>query len=196
MLEREEFQFRLPEKISRNPPPTLPPDTGTVELSRYVTPTGLNLEDVGYREWHSIGQTLFYLYEWTPWAIGDWINYGERVFGETYAQAASISGRKVRTLYNLSYIARKIPPEMRVESLDIGHHDVVAPLPDEEKQRFLKEAERLDKESGGNLTVPAFREYVRENRKPQTTTEPEPTQVMCTECHGTGWITLPKGVKE
>ena len=184
-------------KMSRRPPGALAPSSGAVELSRYIRPTGLDLDGVSYREWHSIGQTLFFMYEWTPWAIGDWLNYGERVFGETYAQAAAISGRTVRTLYNLSYIARKIPPERRVERLDIGHHDVVAPLPPDEQRRFLDEGRRMDEESNGHLTVPAFREHVRQNRTPQAKAEEvaPPTIKRCEACGGTGEIVVIDGTE-
>lgn len=191
-----------------SPGAKLPPDLATIEIGRYITPTGLELRNVGYREWYSIGQTLMFMYEWTPWAIGDWLNYGERVFGEKYAQAAKVSGRSVRTLYNLAYIARHIPPENRVERLDIGHHDAVASLPAEEQRMLLQEAKRIDEESGGNYTVYEFRERVREHKQRATEVEylangsgPAPGEegppviVVCPHCGGTGEMVLPEGVE-
>jgi hypothetical protein len=158
--------MQLPEHLPRplKRPPVLPPDAGAVEISRYITPTGLQLDpDVGYREWYSIGRTILFLHEWTPWAIGDWLNFGEDRFPMRYHQAAEITGRSIKTMMNLAYIARAIPPDERREELPIAYHDAVCSIKEPEKRKeLLQKGIDEDNRTGGHLTVPRFREIVRE----------------------------------
>lgn len=200
-LDLEEYR-KLPQILPRplRPAPRLAADDATVEISRYVTPTGLKLDDdVGFREWYSIGQTLLFLHQWTPWAVGDWINFGEDRWPDRYTQAMKITGRAIKTLYNCSYIARNVPPELRREELDFGHHDVVAPLEPDKQKKYLDMAVKEDKESGGHLTVPAFREMVKEERAKKelqegsARVEKAPGPIRCPQCHGTGEVWPPTG---
>lgn len=70
------------------------------------------------------GKLPFYVYwaaiiritEWAKmihWCLGDMLNYGERVYGETYAQVADVTGHSKNTLYRDTWVCRAIPREIR-----------------------------------------------------------------------------------
>jgi len=171
------------------------------ELRGTVLPNGLDLpEDLTFWEWEHEVRVLWWLHDWSPWALADALNYGAEKWPDRYEQAVEITGRKIKTLYNKTYLARKFPKEqgLRSEILTPAHHEVIAGIEDpDERRRWLKEGERLDRESGGHLTVPAFREYVREQTlvpegaTTQTMVEPEKCHScfgngVCPRCHGSG----------
>lgn len=147
-------------------------------------------ENTSFEEWERTGQVLLWLHSWTPWALADWLNFGERKWGKTYTQAAAITGKAIKTLYNTSYLGREFPVEegLRSEVLTPGHHEVLSGFDPEDKRYWLKEGERLEKESNGHLTVKAFREHVREHRRelPGAKTERVEPPPKCSECFGSG----------
>lgn len=75
--------------------------------------------------------------------IGDWINYGEKKWGEKYVEATRKTGLDYQTLANYAYVARKIDFSCRQEKLGFEHHAVVAKLktPGQRKE-WLEIAER------------------------------------------------------
>lgn len=73
--------------------------------------------------------------------IGDWLNYGERQFGETYAQAIDETGYDYGTLANDKWVASRIEKSRRRENLSFAHHYSVADLEDEEQEELLDRAE-------------------------------------------------------
>jgi hypothetical protein len=90
-------------------------------------------------------------------------------------------------MQNLAYIARAIPAEQRREELPIAYHDAVCAIKDEDtRKELLDKAIEEDKLSGGNLTVPQFREMVKpykeeEYAKPDRVIEHAETEI-CNCC--------------
>jgi hypothetical protein len=156
---------------------------GTILSTGYVPP-----EDMSYEDWEREGQILWFMMTWAPWAVGDWIEFGAKHYPNRYEQGVSVTGRKIKTLYNKSYLSRQFPPEIRSEVLSPSHHGVLAGMPDNKKVKYLKEGEKLDKDSNGHLTVQAFEQHVRdqENANSDAKVEVVDAPAPCSDCFGSG----------
>lgn len=75
------------------------------------------------------------------WWLGDWLNYGERKYGETYAQAVESTGFDVQTLKNDAWAAESIESFRRRDDLTFGHHAEVASLAPDKQDEWLGLAE-------------------------------------------------------
>jgi hypothetical protein len=108
-----------------------------------LTSTALTLDpDTPYGQWEALGAMLGALSHASCWLIGDWLEFGERAYGEKYAQAIEETGLAAQTLMNYASVARRVPPERRRAALPYSYHAVVAPLKPREQERWLKKAER------------------------------------------------------
>lgn len=107
-------------------------------------PTGLVLDEgLSFTQWSAIGGALGTMERGLPWWIGDWVNYGERTYGEKYAQAIQETGREPQTLMNYAWVASRFEISRRRENLSWSHHEAVAGIEDvAERERLLDEAER------------------------------------------------------
>lgn len=113
-----------------------------LERSGAITPTSLHLEpETRYETWEALGTMLGRLNRTSSWLIGDWLVFGDLVYGERYAQAAEDTGLAPQTLMNLASIARRVPPERRREHLPFSTHAIVAPLSARDQERWLTRAE-------------------------------------------------------
>jgi hypothetical protein len=123
----------LPQMMSEN----LPANEVKWLPDALVIPDGLDFE-----AWEQMGGTLSVMERGHQWWIGDWLNYGERTYGEKYAQAVQETGRRQQTLMNRASVAGRIPPESRRPGLSWSAHRAVAYLEPFERDRLLDEAER------------------------------------------------------
>ena len=114
-----------------------------------LTLTGLTLAPgLTFEQWTDVGELLtqergrkeLQLFA-IQCALGDWINYGERSYGDRHAQAILESGRAYQTLANLAWVTSKIGPERRRPGLSFAHHSAVAGLPPPEADELLDMAE-------------------------------------------------------
>lgn len=106
---------------------------GTIALT---LPAGLP-----YEEWEELGIRLQWAERSLPWLLGDWLNYGEREYGEKYAQAVEELPYAYQTLANYAWVCRVFPPEERRRDLAFGHHAEVASMKElENRERLLAEA--------------------------------------------------------
>jgi hypothetical protein len=96
---------------------------------------------MSYDEWVDQGRRLGVMGRACQWWIGDWINHGERAYGERYTQAVEETGLDTQTLMNCAWVAASVAPSLRVERLSWSHHREVAALDDDAKQRWLAVAE-------------------------------------------------------
>ena len=73
--------------------------------------------------------------------LGDLLNWGEERFGEKYTDVIDSTREFIRlsakTIANWSWVASKIPPSRRRESLTLSHHEAVAKLPADEQDEYL-----------------------------------------------------------
>jgi hypothetical protein len=107
------------------------------------TPNALVIPDgLGFEAWEQVGGTLSIMERGHQWWIGDWLNYGERQYGEKYAQGVQETGRRRQTLANLAWVAGRIEVSRRRDNLSWSHHEAVTALEREDQDRLLDDAER------------------------------------------------------
>jgi len=87
--------------------------------------------------------------------IGDWMNYGERQWGEMYTQAIDETGYSYGTLANDKWVTSRIEPSRRRESLSFAHHQEIADLMPDDQEKMLSYAEKH------SLNSKAFRNMVK-----------------------------------
>lgn len=103
-----------------------------------VTGVGLALpEDTPFDQWVELGERLGRANRLSGWLIGDWLNFGERKYGETYSQGMDATGLSYQALADYAWVAGKFDLSLRKENLSITHHKHVAALPTEEQQEWL-----------------------------------------------------------
>ena len=107
-----------------------------------ATATGLIVteDDVPYELWEAYGGAIRRVGEAVQWIIGDWLNYGERKYGEEYSQVLDERGHE--SLAQCKWVASAVDPSTRVLGLSWSHHREVAKLEPEEQEHWLSEAER------------------------------------------------------
>lgn len=107
-----------------------------------LTPKGAIFdENLPFEQWQSIGATLRYLEKSILFWVGDWINYGEKNFGEKYSQAIESTGYDVQTLKNAAWVASKVEKSRRRDNLSFSHHAEVASLPPKEQEEMLDQVQ-------------------------------------------------------
>lgn len=130
----------------------LAPQQGAVQLllaledAGAVSPVSLDLTDTGmqFDHFESLGRFLGTMKRWTSWAIGDWLNFGEGVYGELFAQAAAATGLNEQTLLHYQFVCRQVPKSRRQANVAFGAHALVARMEPREQNAWLKKASRLE----------------------------------------------------
>jgi hypothetical protein len=114
----------------------------TLAESGAITPTSLNLDDpdLPFESYEMIGAYLGRMNRSSAWWIGDWLVFGEGVYGEKFAQAVAATGLAEQTLLNRAYVSRNVPREMRRANVPHSVHAEVAALPAREQRRWLDKA--------------------------------------------------------
>lgn len=103
---------------------------------RGATETALVLpSDLSLEEWEATGKNLGRIDSARQWWIGDWLNYGERQYGESYAQGMEATGLDYGVLANYAWVARQV--SLRNEGLKWAHHLEVAKLEPEAQEVWL-----------------------------------------------------------
>jgi hypothetical protein len=109
-------------------------------------PTDLHIESgIPEGDWMQIGRALAAVCQSTYWWVGDWIQYGFKTFGKqtTFDLAQQATGYARAQLYDCAYIAKRFPPERRVEALTFFHHRSVAKFPPAVADKVLAESVEL-----------------------------------------------------
>lgn len=97
-------------------------------------------DDTSFEEWDAMGHVLFEIETLGPITIGDWLCFGENKYGETYTQAAALTGKDPSTLAHYKWVASSVPLEMRMDGLSFSHYRLVAKEDDETKIKLLTQA--------------------------------------------------------
>lgn len=137
------------------------PSQESKTLSLFDLP-GCHFSEVGleidpgmkFEHWERLIRSLERAEQGIQWYIGDALNYGEKEYGEKYAQvldAHKKTGIPVETLRNYQWVADRVKPVTRVTELDWSVHREVAPLP-EAKQKEILEAGVDQKRAGRKYT--------------------------------------------
>lgn len=108
-----------------------------------VSAVGLELpEGMTFQEWQNLGDVLQGVERSLMWWIGDWLNFGEREYGETYSQAIEATGKSYSSAANAKWVADRFEFSRRRENLSWSHHLEVASLPPDAANRMLGLAEQ------------------------------------------------------
>jgi hypothetical protein len=105
-----------------------------------VTEFGLDMPDpesgaaMEYGTWEKIGSVLGAVGNANKWAIGDWLIYGEHVYGEKYAQASLVLGVSEESLKIYRWVASRFPKPMRQTGLTFTHYLKLAKLMGEDPE--------------------------------------------------------------
>ncbi len=138
--------------------------TNTIIAGHFkLTPTGLEvIGDPTFDDWLSCGKYLYKTNESLQFIIGDYLQYGEQHWGETYRKAVEVFGFDIQTLRNSKWVSRSIQPEPRHPELSFSHHREVAELEPEEQDELLTEA------SNNKLSVSALHKLIAQRRMVNT----------------------------
>ena len=125
-----------------------------------LTKTSLTVKkDLSIEEWLEIGKCLKEITGSVQWWIGDWLNEGEKRYGEMYSRALDRSDYKYMSLAQFKYVAKKIESSRRLEKLSFYHHLEVAKLTPKEQRKWLKKAEQNE------WSVKELRLTIREEKR-------------------------------
>lgn len=111
---------------------------GNVDDVSWQPPAGMTFE-----RWQAEGSAFQKIGGAINWWLGDWLNEGERRYGETYSQAIEVTGHKLEQLTVCKYVASRVKRLMRVKNLSWTHHRYVAHLSDIEQADILHCADGL-----------------------------------------------------
>ena len=119
-----------------------PSDLLALRRSSRMTSAGLRLRPgMTFDEWQAIGRGIGGLSRACAWALGDWVNYGEHVYGERYRVAVGATRFDYQTLRNYAWVARSFELSRRRDTLSFQHHAEVAALSEPQQDLWLWRAE-------------------------------------------------------
>lgn len=122
-------------------------------------------------QWSQAGELISRCESGVLWWVGDWLNYGETRYGETYTRAVEETGLGPKTLMNAKAVSNEFEISRRRDILSWSHHETVAPLPPAEQDELLDRAE------SEGLSRQQLRKLVRERRHANRTAPPLPAGV-------------------
>lgn len=110
-----------------------------LEAAGAITKTSLTLPpDLPWDQYEALATMFGQLHRTSAWLIGDLLNFGEKVYGESYVQAAERTGLATQTLMNYSSVCAHVPRSRRRASLPFSVHAEVAYEEPQEQERWLK----------------------------------------------------------
>ncbi len=126
--------------------------------------TGKGLQISGRPSWDEYEEEFIKwaaIHRASAFAIGDLLVYGERRWGETYAQVSAVTTLAPEYLYNVKYVCEKVPFSRRNENLSFSHHQAVASIKEQGVQSaWLTIAETYD------MTRDELRETIATGKSP------------------------------
>lgn len=96
-----------------------------------------------FDSWVGVGARIARISNASAWWLGDWLIYGERAYGQRYAEALDTTQLDYQTLRNYAWVARSFDPSRRRAGVSFGHHAELAAHPDAEQDLWLERAQRL-----------------------------------------------------
>lgn len=145
-----------------------------LEQAGALTPVSLDLSDpdMPYVRWESLGRFFGGVVRANLWWVGDWLIYGEAVFGEQaaqgveattkerYSEAERVTGFDHGTLMNIRSICARVTKPYRRKELGFWIHQEVASLDPAEQAEWLQKA--IDT----GLNQKTLREAIRQAKNP------------------------------
>jgi N6-adenosine-specific RNA methylase IME4 len=121
-----------------------------------LTRTGLTITgDMPYERWEFLGQKLEALHASVLWWWGDWLNYGEKSYGQMYSQALDASSYSYQTLRDAAWVSGQLELSRRRDNLSWSHHREVASMEPAEQDAILGKAVQH------GMSQKELREFVR-----------------------------------
>lgn len=105
-----------------------------------ISETHWTMGNLDYSEWEEVGHTLMQIQGSINWWLGDWLNEGERAFGETYAQAIEVTGWNLSRLQSAKWVSSRVPKENRFKELSWSHHHLASKYEPNEQYTLLQSA--------------------------------------------------------
>lgn len=150
-----------------------------------IHPNGLQLSIPGmsFDDWTSIGHRIGAFSRWSRFALGDWLLFGEEIFGEDSAQAVEgtpaerydvarrVTGLEVGTLQNYASLCARIPLPIRRTELNFSAHEPVAALERDEQIHWLDQA------VANGWDRSSLRDAIRDAKRPPSE-DPPPAEVL------------------
>lgn len=104
-----------------------------------ITPVGARFSSqLSYEEWARLGVQWATIERAMRLCLGDWLNYGEKAYGQKYSQAINDTGFEYGYLANLAWVCRAVPLERRREAIQsVSIYQTLAPLDAEEQETWL-----------------------------------------------------------
>jgi hypothetical protein len=103
------------------------------------TRTALHLDPgLTYDDWAGLGRRVAIVADSSAWWIGDWLVFGQHVYGNRYRTAAAETGLDYQTLRNYAWVASRFTPSRRRDALSFGHHAEVAALCEDDQDAWLR----------------------------------------------------------
>jgi hypothetical protein len=91
-----------------------------------------------FDDWVSLGHRITIVSDSAAWWIGDWLHFGRIRYGRRrYTAVLEATDLDYQTLRNYAWVAARIPPSRRRQSLSFGHHAEVAALSEADQDRWL-----------------------------------------------------------
>lgn len=108
-----------------------------------VTTTSLTLTgQLPFKRYLETAALLGKIGHGVQWWLGDLLVYGDKAYGEKYAQAEAETGFDPGTLANITSVCDRVEPSRRRAALSFAHHVEVAKLTPDEQTRWLEVAEK------------------------------------------------------
>jgi hypothetical protein len=114
----------------------------TLEKAQFLNNALILDESLSRPEWDNIGTFLKTANKAVQWWIGDWLNFGERKWGEMYTQALEQTDYEQGSLRQMKWVSSKVQLCTRVHNLDWTHYREVADLPQPQQELWLTYAEK------------------------------------------------------
>ena len=98
--------------------------------------------DLDYESWAKDGILLCEMHDLMPFAIGDWLNFGEQAYGQKYSQALSMTGLEYGTLVKYLMVSKAFPEGRRRSSsehyrISWSHYRMLLGKPEEDQDKWL-----------------------------------------------------------
>jgi site-specific DNA-methyltransferase (adenine-specific) len=135
--------------------------SGDIEYSSFRLHKN-GLEPIGnpsFEQWEEAGKFIRKAEGAVHFWIGDWLNYGEQKYGETFSQAIDETNYDYGTLRNDKSVASRVELSRRRDNLSWSHHAEVASLKPEDQDKLLEKAVKEE------LTSKDLRKLVGEKKK-------------------------------
>src|SRR5215831_479476 len=118
------------------------PPRRSIEVPGVLTETGLCLpEQLSFEDWLETGGWLARVEHTYRWCIGDWLNYGDRAYGEKYHDGLHMFDLDYGSLRDCAWVAANIELSRRRDKLSWSHHREIADLLPDEQDAWLDRAE-------------------------------------------------------